>query len=60
MTPLPKRKISYGRTRRRRAHHHLHRPNLVECDSCHAMRRPHQVCPSCGSYRGETVINVEE
>ncbi|MBC7236052.1 MAG: 50S ribosomal protein L32 [Chloroflexi bacterium] len=59
MTPLPKRKQSKGRTRRRRAHQALTALKLVECPSCHEMRRPHHICPSCGSYDGETVIEVK-
>ncbi len=59
MTPLPKRKISYGRKRRRRAHHHLTRVRLVECPSCHEMRLPHTVCSACGQYRGKAVLRVE-
>ena len=59
MTPLPKRKISRARGRRRRSHQALSRTRLVECTSCHNMRLPHTVCPSCGTYRGESVVSVE-
>lgn len=59
MTPLPKRKQSHGRTRRRRAHDAIHPMRLVECPSCHQMRLPHRMCPNCGSYRGTIVIAVE-
>ncbi len=59
MTPLPKRKQSHGRTRRRRAHDHLTKINLVECPSCHAMRLPHTVCSACGYYRGKAVLDVQ-
>jgi len=60
MTPLPKRRQSRGRTRRRRAHDHLSRIKLVECPTCHEMRLPHRVCANCGSYKGEAVLAVEE
>lgn len=59
MTPLPKRKQSKGRTRRRRSHHALAAVKLVECPTCHAMRPPHQACPTCGNYRGQAVLRVE-
>ncbi|NLG50935.1 MAG: 50S ribosomal protein L32 [Chloroflexi bacterium] len=59
MTPLPKRKHSHGRTRRRRSHDALTRVKLVECPSCHAMRLPHRACPACGQYRGMKVVQVE-
>lgn len=59
MTPLPKRKLSKGRSRRRRSHHALSRVKLTECPSCHNMRLPHHVCPTCGAYRGVSVVEVE-
>lgn len=59
MTPLPKRKLSKGRTRRRRNHHALTAVRLVECPSCHEMRPLHRVCPSCGNYRSMTAIRVK-
>ena len=60
MTPLPKRKLSKGRSRRRRSHDALTPAKLVECSSCHEVRLPHHVCPNCGHYRGMDVIEVEE
>ncbi|HEY65336.1 MAG TPA: 50S ribosomal protein L32 [Caldilineae bacterium] len=60
MPPLPKRRLSPGRRDRRRAHHALTPPHLVECPQCHKMRRPHHVCPHCGYYKGREVIEVEE
>jgi large subunit ribosomal protein L32 len=59
MTPLPKRKQSKGRTRRRRSHDALEMVKLVECPSCHSMRLPHRACPNCGNYRGQAVLRVE-
>lgn len=59
MTPLPKRRLSRARGRRRRSHDALTRIKLVECPSCHAMRLPHHVCPECGHYRSMTVVQVE-
>jgi len=57
---LPKRKVSKGRRNRRRSHHALKRPNLVACPQCHEPMLPHHVCPSCGTYQGVKVIEVEE
>jgi large subunit ribosomal protein L32 len=59
MTPLPKRKLSKGRGRRRRSHDALKARVLVECPACHEPRLPHRVCPSCGNYRGMSVLQVE-
>lgn len=60
MTPLPKQRISKGRRNRRRAHHALKRPNLVQCTNCGEMRLPHRVCPNCGYYQGREVVSIEE
>ena len=59
MPPLPKRKLSKARKGRRRAHDGLQPVHLVKCPQCGARRRPHQVCPECGTYRGETVIEMK-
>lgn len=59
MGALPKRKLSKGRTARRRSHMALRPVPLVPCRQCHALHRPHHVCPACGTYRGRTVIAVE-
>jgi large subunit ribosomal protein L32 len=58
--PLPKRKLSKGRRDRRRSHLALRSANLTECPTCHNLRRPHHVCPHCGTYEGEEVIEIEE
>lgn len=60
MPPLPKRKLSKGRRDRRRSHLALRAQNLTECPNCHNLRRPHHVCPNCGYYQGDEVIEVEK
>lgn len=60
MGPLPKRKISKGRRDRRRAHHALGVPNLVDCLQCGEKTLPHRVCPHCGTYQGRRqVLDLE-
>ena len=59
MPPQPKRKLSKGRRGRRRAHDALQPMHLVLCPQCGSLRRPHHVCPDCGTYKGETVIKME-
>jgi len=53
---LPKHKLGKGRKGRRRSHLALKARNLVPCPNCHELRLPHQVCPSCGNYKGIEVI----
>ena len=59
MGALPKRKLGKGRKGSRRSHDSLKARNLVPCPKCHELRLPHQVCRSCGSYKGIDVIEVK-
>jgi large subunit ribosomal protein L32 len=59
VTPLPKRKLSKGARNRRRSHLALKPGGLTICPSCKSPMRPHQVCPTCGKYRGVEVIDLE-
>ncbi len=52
MGAVPKRKISKARRDRRRTHLKLTVPNLVPCEECGEMKRPHYMCPVCGMYKG--------
>jgi len=54
--PLPKRRHSKTRGRKRRTHYKLAAPNLVECSNCHSLRLPHHVCSECGYYDGKEII----
>ncbi len=60
MGPLPKRKVSRTRRNKRRAHDHLSLRHLVICDVCGEYKPAHEVCPSCGSYKGREVLPVDE
>ncbi|MEL6309191.1 MAG: 50S ribosomal protein L32 [Chloroflexota bacterium] len=60
MGPLPKRKVSKSRRNRRRAHDSLSLNHLVVCESCGEYHVAHRVCKKCGSYRGETIIDVDD
>ncbi len=58
---VPKRKTSKARRDKRRAANiKMTAPHLVECKSCHEKMMPHHVCPSCGKYKGEEVVAVDE
>ena len=60
MGPLPKRKVSSTRRNKRRAHDSLSLNHLVTCESCGEYHISHRVCPNCGTYKGETVMDVDE
>jgi large subunit ribosomal protein L32 len=53
---VPKQKQSHSRTTKRRSQHKMAAPTFNQCPQCHSPRRPHRVCPVCGSYAGKTVV----
>jgi large subunit ribosomal protein L32 len=59
MPPHPKRKLSKARRDRRRAHDSLTPANLVKCKRCGAMHVSHRMCPECGTYDGQTIVEME-
>lgn len=58
---VPKKKTSRARKNRRKSiWMRLEKKNLVECPQCHALKVPHHICHSCGSYRGIEYLVIEE
>jgi large subunit ribosomal protein L32 len=53
---VPKKKQSHSRTAKRRANHRIGMPAVNACPQCHSPRRPHRVCPVCGTYAGREVV----
>ncbi|MFH1868663.1 MAG: 50S ribosomal protein L32 [Candidatus Omnitrophota bacterium] len=58
--PIPRRRHSKTRTRKRRTHVKLKKISLTKCSSCSAAIRPHHVCPKCGYYKGSQVVVKKE
>jgi large subunit ribosomal protein L32 len=58
--PVPKKKTSKASRDARRSHHALSPKNLTSCPQCGAAKPQHVVCPSCGSYGGRQVLEVED
>ena len=52
---VPKRKTSKSRRDKRRAQHSIETPRVNICPQCHSPKRPHHVCPVCGTYKGREV-----
>lgn len=52
----------HSRTRqaKRRANWKGQMPNTVECPECSEPKLTHVVCPSCGKYKGNKVLEVVE
>lgn len=57
--PVPKRKVSKSKRDKRRTHQKLEAPALTTCPQCGETRLPHHACPSCGTYKGRTVIETD-
>lgn len=58
--PLPKRRHSRARGRKRRTNWKLAVPNVSECPHCQQAKLPHHICPHCGFYKGSKIIDVKE
>lgn len=58
--PLPKRRHSRARGRKRRTNWKISAPNVVECPHCHSPRLPHHVCTQCGYYNGRQILQGKE
>ncbi len=55
-----KRKHTRRRGRNRRAGHaKLPVVKATTCPKCGEVTLPHHLCPSCGNYRGRTIIETE-
>ena len=52
----PKHKVSKSRRDMRRSHDALSASVYQECPNCGELKRPHNVCPSCGYYDGKEVV----
>jgi large subunit ribosomal protein L32 len=57
---VPKRKTSKSKRDKRRSHDGLTAPSLSVCPQCSAPKQPHRVCPSCGTYRGRSVLEIDD
>jgi len=55
---VPKQKSSKGRTKRRRAHKSISVKNVVKCPHCGKPTMPHRVCPNCGFYKDQEIVDV--
>ena len=52
---VPKRKTSKSRRDKRRATHSIESVRVNLCPQCNSPKRPHHVCPTCGTYKGREV-----
>lgn len=57
---VPKKKLSKTRTRQRRSHLALKKLNLGSCSKCGEVKISHHICPTCGTYKGDQVIDFSK
>jgi large subunit ribosomal protein L32 len=58
---VPKKRQSKTRRDKRRANHmRMVAPNVILCPKCSEPKLSHNVCPSCGTYKGKEVIQTAE
>jgi large subunit ribosomal protein L32 len=57
---VPKHKTSKSKRDKRRTHKKIDGLNLATCSECGEAIEPHHACPSCGSYKGRTVLDTDE
>ncbi len=53
---VPKRKQSKMKGRQRRTHYTALTPTVTKCSQCGEPKRPHHICPHCGTYRGRQYL----
>ena len=57
---VPKHKMSKSRRDKRRTHQKIEGLNLSTCPECGEPIQPHHACPSCGAYKGRTVVEADD
>lgn len=41
-------------------HIFLREKELVKCENCGQFKLPHLVCPFCGYYKGEKILEIQK
>ena len=56
--PLPKRQHSKQRGRKRRTHWKVRVAAMGKCQNCQKPIPSHRICPFCGHYKGQKIVEV--
>lgn len=56
----PKKRLTSSRSGKRRSHIFLKTKSLATCPKCKSSIIPHRVCLTCGYYRGQDLLKIEE
>ena len=57
--PVPKRKLSRSRRDKRSASKFIRPKAFSNCKNCEAPNASHQVCDTCGFYKGKKVLETK-
>jgi large subunit ribosomal protein L32 len=57
--PNPKRQHSRQRQRKRRTHYKITLASMGKCPQCQKPILSHRVCPFCGFYKGQAVVEIK-
>ncbi len=57
--PLPKRRHSSTRGKKRRTHWKVAGPKLAVCPQCKTPKVLHRICPVCGYYSGKQAVEIK-
>lgn len=57
---VPKRRKSKSKRDMRKAHDKRPGVNVSTCPECAEPKLHHRACPSCGTYKSRTVVEVED
>lgn len=57
---VPARKVSKTRGATRRAHVAISAKATTTCPNCGEVIKSHRVCPKCGTYKKQQVLDKEE
>ena len=55
---VPRNRLSNARKNSKRSHHAKKPKSFSACPKCEALRMPHTICQSCGSYGDR--VSVEQ
>jgi large subunit ribosomal protein L32 len=56
--PLPKKRHSSTRGKKRRTHWTVTTGRMTACPQCKTLKLSHRICPVCGQYSGRQAVEI--
>ena len=57
---VPFRRTGKTRKRKRRTHFKLSLTGVTRCNNCGEITKSHRACRKCGTYKGQTVVEIKD